>query len=156
MAFQAGTRFTPYEIVSLLGVGGMGEVYLSHDTKLGPDAAIEILPEAFTADPDRQGRFKREAQVLASLDYPNIAAIYGLEDAAGVQTRHMLTISPDGMQIAYVANALYWGSISSWDARPIPGSELDGSIYDPVFSPDGASFAFEASLWFQELKTRVP
>src|SRR5215467_5820223 len=62
----------------------MGEVYRAHDTKLGRDVAIKTLPEAFTTDPDRQARFKREAQVLASLNHPNIAAIYGLEDAAGV------------------------------------------------------------------------
>jgi serine/threonine-protein kinase len=62
----------------------MGEVYRAHDTKLGRDVAIKTLPEAFTTDPDRQARFKREAQVLASLNHPNIAAIYGLEDAADV------------------------------------------------------------------------
>jgi Tol biopolymer transport system component len=84
LALQPGARLNSYEIVSLLGVGGMGEVYRAHDMKLGRDVAIKTLPEAFTADPDRQARFKREAQVLASLNHPHIAAIYGLEDAAGV------------------------------------------------------------------------
>jgi serine/threonine-protein kinase len=71
----------PYEIVAKLGEGGMGEVYRARDRKLGRDVAIKVLPDAFTRDPDRLARFKREAQVLASLNHPNIAAIYGLEDS---------------------------------------------------------------------------
>jgi eukaryotic-like serine/threonine-protein kinase len=84
MAFTAGTRLGPYEILSALGAGGMGEVYRDGDTKLGRDVALKILPEAFALDPDRLARFKREAQVLASLNHPNIAAIYGLEESNGV------------------------------------------------------------------------
>src|ERR1051325_9563978 len=71
-----------YRIVSKLGEGGMGEVWRATDTKLGRDVAIKILPDAFAADPDRMARFTREAQVLASLNHPNIAAIYGVEDRA--------------------------------------------------------------------------
>jgi serine/threonine-protein kinase len=71
-----------YRILSKLGAGGMGEVWLATDTKLGRDVAIKVLPEAFAADPDRMARFTREAQVLASLNHPNIAAIYGVEDRA--------------------------------------------------------------------------
>jgi hypothetical protein len=76
-----GTRLGAYQIVSLLGAGGMGEVYRARDTKLNRDVALKILPEAFATDPDRLARFKREAQVLASLNHPNIAAIYGFEDS---------------------------------------------------------------------------
>jgi eukaryotic-like serine/threonine-protein kinase len=77
---NTGTRIGQYRIDSLLGVGGMGEVYRARDTKLNRDVAIKILPPAFASDPDRLARFKREAQVLASLNHPNIAAIYGLEE----------------------------------------------------------------------------
>src|SRR5579862_4765488 len=71
-----------YRITGKLGEGGMGAVYRATDTKLGREVAIKVLPEAFAADPDRMARFAREAQVLASLNHPNIAAIYGVEDRA--------------------------------------------------------------------------
>ena len=79
----AGTRLGPYEIVSLLGAGGMGEVYRARDTALGRDVAIKVLPASFAADADRLGRFEREARLLASLNHPNIAAIYGVDDTGG-------------------------------------------------------------------------
>jgi serine/threonine protein kinase/Tol biopolymer transport system component len=81
MSFTAGTRIGPYEITSPLGEGGMGVVYRAHDTKLGRDVAIKALPDAFANDSDRLQRFQREAQVLASLNHPNIAHIYGLEES---------------------------------------------------------------------------
>jgi serine/threonine protein kinase len=74
-----------YELVSLVGAGAMGEVYRARDTKLGRDVALKTLPTAFALDPDRLARFKREAQLLASLNHPNIAAIYGLEESDAVQ-----------------------------------------------------------------------
>jgi serine/threonine protein kinase len=80
----AGSRLGPYEVISPLGAGGMGEVYRARDTKLGRDVAIKILPAAFTTDPDRRARFEREARVLASLNHPHIGAIYGFEDAGDV------------------------------------------------------------------------
>jgi hypothetical protein len=80
MTLAAGTRIGPYEIQSPLGAGGMGEVYRARDTKLGRDVAVKILPDAFVHDPERVARFQREAQVLAALNHPNIAQIYGLED----------------------------------------------------------------------------
>src|SRR5438128_2517425 len=85
MALSAGTCLGSYEIASALGAGGMGEVYRAHDTKLNRDIALKILPEAFVTDRDRLARFQREAQVLASLNHPNIAAIYGVEDSDGVR-----------------------------------------------------------------------
>jgi eukaryotic-like serine/threonine-protein kinase len=81
MALASGTKLGPYEIVALLGAGGMGEVYRARDTKLGREVALKLLPPQFTADPDRVARFTREAQVLASLNHPHIGAIYGFEDA---------------------------------------------------------------------------
>ena len=80
---SAGTRLGPYEIVSPLGAGGMGEVYLARDTKLNRDVALKVLPELFARDALRMARFRREAQVLASLNHPNIATIYGLEESNG-------------------------------------------------------------------------
>src|SRR5262245_42603733 len=82
MTLQPGTRLGPYEVVSSLGAGGMGEVFRAHDTKLGRDVALKTLPLAFAHDADRLARFKREATVLASLNHPNIAGIYGFEESA--------------------------------------------------------------------------
>jgi len=75
VATLPGSRLGPYEILSAIGAGGMGEVYRARDTKLGRDVAIQVLPEAFARDADRMARFQREAKVLASLDHPNIASI---------------------------------------------------------------------------------
>jgi Tol biopolymer transport system component len=83
MPLSAGDKFGPYEILALLGKGGMGEVYRARDTKLKRDVALKVLPEAFARNPERMARFQREAEVLASLNHPNIAAIYGVEDHAG-------------------------------------------------------------------------
>ena len=81
MALSAGTRLGPYEILSALGAGGLGEVYRARDTQLNRQVAIKILPELFALDPDRVARFTREAQTLAALNHPNIAHIHGLEES---------------------------------------------------------------------------
>jgi len=78
-----GRTVGSYDVRAVLGAGGMGHVYLAHDTKLNRDVALKMLPGAFASDPDRLTRFRREAQVLASLNHPNIAQIYGIEEAAG-------------------------------------------------------------------------
>ncbi len=80
----SGLRVGPYEIIAALGAGGMGEVYRAHDTRLSRDVAIKVLPRTFTENPGRLTRFRREARVLASLNHPNIAAIYGLEKSRDV------------------------------------------------------------------------
>jgi serine/threonine protein kinase len=80
-----GHRFGPYRIDELIGAGGMGDVYRAHDTVLNRDVAIKILPEAFSDDPQRLGRFEQEAQFLASLSHPNIAAIYGVHESNGIR-----------------------------------------------------------------------
>ena len=79
MPLPAGARLGPYEILSPLGAGGMGEVYRARDTRLNREIAIKVLPDSFLSDPERQARFDREAQLLASLDHPNIAGLHGLE-----------------------------------------------------------------------------
>ncbi len=85
MTLATGARLGAYEILGSLGAGGMGEVYRASDTKLKREVAIKVLPEAFARDEARMKRFEREAQVLASLNHPNVASIYGLEEADGVR-----------------------------------------------------------------------
>src|SRR5262245_55743588 len=84
MPLTAGTRIGAYEIVCALGAGGMGEVYRARDTKLQREVALKILPENVRTDPDRLARFEREARSLAALSHPNIGAIYGIEEQAGL------------------------------------------------------------------------
>jgi serine/threonine protein kinase len=79
MALNSGTRLGAYEIVSLLGAGGMGEVYRAKDTNLGREVALKTLPDLVTHDADRLARFRREAQVLAALNHPHIGSIYGVD-----------------------------------------------------------------------------
>ena len=85
MTLETGDRLGPYRILSALGAGGMGEVFRAEDTKLHREVALKVLPEAFARDAERMARFEREAQVLAALNHPNIAAIYGLEESDGVR-----------------------------------------------------------------------
>jgi serine/threonine protein kinase/Tol biopolymer transport system component len=92
MALVAGIRLGSYEVLSLLGVGGMGEVYRARDTKLGRSVAIKVLPAALADDPERIARFEREARALASLNHPNIATLYGLEVSDHDTHRHLLVM----------------------------------------------------------------
>ena len=87
LALTPGTRLGVYEITAQIGEGGMGEVYRATDTKLKRQVAIKVLPPSLAVDADRLARFQREAEVLASLNHPNIAAIYGLEDSGGRDAR---------------------------------------------------------------------
>jgi Tol biopolymer transport system component len=103
-----------YEVVSAIGAGGMGEVYLARDTRLHRDAALKILPDVFAFDPDRLARFEREAQVLASLNHPNIAGIYGLEEADGIKALALELV--DGPTLA---DRIAQGPIPLDEAMPI-------------------------------------
>jgi eukaryotic-like serine/threonine-protein kinase len=85
MPLAAGTKLGPYEILAPLGAGGMGEVYRGRDTKLDREVAVKVLPASLARDPERLARFEREAKVLASLNHPNIAQIYGVQEAEGYQ-----------------------------------------------------------------------
>ena len=98
VALSTGTRLGPYEVLAPVGQGGMGEVYRAKDTKLGREVALKILPEAFAHEPDRLARFGREAQVLASLNHPNIGGIYGLEDSG--DTKALVLEFVDGPTLA--------------------------------------------------------
>jgi len=85
MNLAPGTRIGPYELVAMVGAGGMGEVYRAHDARLGRDVALKILPTAFASDPERIARFDREARTLATLNHPHIGAIYGVEETNGLR-----------------------------------------------------------------------
>ena len=93
-----GRQLGPYVIHAELGVGGMGEVYQAHDTKLGRDVAIKVLPEAFADDPDRLTRFQREAKMLAALNHPTIATIHGLEQSDGTSYLVMELVTGETLQ----------------------------------------------------------
>jgi len=110
----AGSRLGAYQIVALLGAGGMGEVYRAHDTKLNRDVALKILPDAFASDPDRPARFTREAQTLAALNHPHIAHIHGLEDAGGVRALVMELVEGEDL-----AERIARGPIPLDEALPI-------------------------------------
>src|SRR5688572_12373978 len=89
MVLSPGTRLGAYEVLSLLGAGGMGEVYRATDVKLGRDVALKVLPSEMARDPDRLRRFEREARAVAALNHPHIVTIYSVEQAAGF---HFLTM----------------------------------------------------------------
>jgi Tol biopolymer transport system component len=132
-----GRQLGPYQIVAPLGRGGMGEVYRARDTKLGRDVAIKLLPAQFTADPDRRARFGREARLLATLNHPHIAAIYGLEESGGLTALVLELVegetlaarlergplSPDqvlriGVQIATALDKAHRAGITHRDLKP--------------------------------------
>ena len=98
MPLTPGNRLGQYKVVAPIGAGGMGEVYRAHDTRLGRDVALKILPELFAQDPDRLARFEREAHVLASLNHPNIAQIYGIEESAGLRGLVMELVAGEGLE----------------------------------------------------------
>ena len=114
MPLSPGTRLGHYNVTSLLGEGGMGQVWQATDTQLGRQVALKILPDAFAADPDRLARFTREAQILASLNHPNIAAIFGIEEAEG--TRALVLELVEGPTLA---DRISQGPIPLDEALPI-------------------------------------
>ena len=136
MPIQSGTHLGPYEILSAIGAGGMGEVYRARDPKLGRDVAIKVLPEAFARDAERMARFQREAKVLASLDHPNIASIYGLEDSGG--TRALVMQLVEGPTLA-----------DRIKAGPIP---VDESVRIAKQIADALEYAHERGIIHRDLK----
>jgi Tol biopolymer transport system component len=97
MAIPYGTKFGYYEVAAQIGAGGMGEVYQAHDTKLGRDVAIKVLPEAFAHDAERLSRFQHEVKMLAQLNHPNIATIHGLEHSGGTHYLVMELVSGENL-----------------------------------------------------------
>ena len=117
MPIATGFKLGPYEILAPLGAGGMGEVYRARDTKLHREAALKILPDAFVNDAGRLARFRREAQTLASLNHPNIAQIYGLEESEGVLALAMEFV--EGEELTHrIANGPFHGkTLCQWPDR---------------------------------------
>jgi serine/threonine protein kinase/Tol biopolymer transport system component len=114
MSLTSGSRIGTYEIGAILGAGGMGEVYRARDTKLGRDVALKVLPPSLAGDPDRLARFRREAQVLAALNHPGIAQIYGFEDSGDTHALVMELV--DGPTLA---DRLDQGAVPLPEALPI-------------------------------------
>jgi eukaryotic-like serine/threonine-protein kinase len=136
MPIQSGTHLGPYEILSAIGAGGMGEVYRARDPKLGRDVAIKVLPEAFARDAERMARFQREAKVLASLSHPNIATIYGLEDSSS--TRALVMELVEGPTLA-----------DRIKAGPIP---VDEAVRIARQIADALEYAHERGIIHRDLK----
>jgi serine/threonine-protein kinase len=114
LALTPGTRLGVYEVTSQIGEGGMGQVYRARDTKLNRDVALKILPDAFASDPERLARFTREAQTLASLNHPNIAHIYGLEESNNVRALVMELVGGEDL-----SQRIARGAIPLAEALPI-------------------------------------
>ncbi len=138
-----GTRVGPYEVVASLGAGGMGEVYKARDTGLNRDVAIKVLPEGFAGDPDRLARFTREAQTLAALNHPNIAAIYGIENDPGP--------SPNGTQALALVMELVEGEDLSQTIARGPMSLTDALPVARQIA-DALEAAHEAGIVHRDLK----
>jgi eukaryotic-like serine/threonine-protein kinase len=143
MGLASGTRLGPYEILSPLGAGGMGEVYRARDTKLNRDVALKFLPEALAHDAERMARFQREAQVLASLNHPNVAAIYGLEESAGVRALVMELVEGQTLQERLGVGA----SVSR--QTPLP---LDDALPIAKQIADALEYAHERGIIHRDLK----
>lgn len=124
MAIAPGTRLGVYEVVAPIGAGGMGEVYRAHDTRLNRDVALKVLPEAFSRDTERMARFEREAKVLASLNHPNIAAIYGLEESGPIRALVMELVEGPTL-----SERILGGAIPVDEALPIARQVADAVEY---------------------------
>ena len=120
MSLTVGTRLGSFEVISLLGAGGMGEVWRARDTKLHREVALKILPDAFALDAERLARFTREAQVLASLNHPNIAIIHGLEESDDVQALVLELV--DGPTLADIIAGQDAPEAESLRSRPAPAA----------------------------------
>src|SRR6185369_171017 len=141
-ALLVGRRLGTFEVRSLLGRGGMGEVYRAHDTKLGRDVAIKVLPQAFTADASRVASLEHEARVVASLNHPNIAAIHGLEESGGI--RGLVLELVEGQTLAQKLNGAA-GSSS-------PGLRLKESLTIARQIADALEAAHDKGITHRDLK----
>ena len=125
MSLTSGSRLGPYEITAQIGVGGMGEVYRATDTKLKREVAFKVLPAALASDPDRLARFQREAEVLASLNHPNIAAIYGLEEGPAEAGHYVRALVMELVEGPTLADLIVTHAGSAGTPRAEPGLRTD-------------------------------
>jgi len=146
----SGDKLGPYEILSLLGAGGMGEVYRARDSRLGRDVALKVLPSAFAHDAERMARFRREAQVLASLNHPNIAAIYGLEESGD---QHALVMElVEGPTLAERLGAKGAGFVASQGPPKRAPLPIDDSLHIARQMAEGLEYAHEKGTVHRDLK----
>jgi Tol biopolymer transport system component len=150
MPLTAGTLLGPYEIISPLGAGGMGEVYRAQDTQLKRDVALKVLPDVFSQDPDRLARFQREAQLLATLNHPNIAHIHGLQDSNGVRALVMeLVEGPDLAERIARPSTFAQGVPSGGEGRGLP---LDEALPIAKQIAEALESAHEQGIVHRDLK----
>jgi serine/threonine-protein kinase len=148
MPIGPGTRLGPYEVTALIGEGGLGKVWRAHHEGLKRDDALKVVPDAFASDPERLARFRREAQVLASLNHPNIAHVHGLERSDGVQALVMELVEGPTL-----ADRIAQGPIPVDEALPIAKqiaeafevSAVMGEVYRALDTNLGRHVAIKAA-----------
>ena len=140
-----GRRIGTFEIKALLGLGGMGEVYRAHDTRLGRDVAIKVLPGAFTSDSGRLANFEREARVVASLNNPHIAAIHGIEESDGIR----------GLVLELVEGETLAQKLADASERPRARPPTAGSSQLRPPDADALEAAHEKGITHRDLKPRT-
>jgi eukaryotic-like serine/threonine-protein kinase len=148
---SSGTKVGAYEVIGAIGAGGMGEVYRARDTRLGRDVALKVLPEAFARDAERLARFRREAQVLASLNHPNIAAIYGFEESGSTHALVMELV--EGPTLAEkISGALNAGGGANADLKVAATKNIQSEVSRaglkaaPTEHPFGGAIAIDEAL----------
>jgi Tol biopolymer transport system component len=135
MALSPGTRLGSYQVIALIGAGGMGEVYRARDTRLNRDVALKVLPEVFARDAERMARFEREAKLLASLNHPNIAAIYGLEESSGIRALVMELV--EGPTLAERIGSAPFGRPRGEQSGPSPAHRAGLRVNSVAKGPSG-------------------
>ena len=150
MRLTPGTRVGPYEVKAHIAAGGMGEVYRAHDASLTRDVALKVLPAPLAADPERLARFRREAQVLASLNHPNIAAIYGLEESDGIQALVLELVEGPTLSECIAHGSLSMGK-ADWNGWQ-RGLSIDESIHVARQLAEALETAHDQGVIHRDLK----
>ncbi len=154
MLIEAGTQIGAYEVIAHLGAGGMGEVYRARDRKLGRDVALKILPEAMSHDAQLMARFEREARTLASLNHPNIAAIYGLEESNGIRALVLELVEGPMLaeRISVAANDIHRKSSATAESHPKSRLQLEEVLPVARQIAEALEYAHEKGIIHRDLK----